>query len=169
MYVYVETYSLAMSENNASPCDVHTSDAATDHTVMTDSGDQSILQKKFSDPSDSLNDNMPPSSDTEDKNQSNIKKEERDGSLTKKFIYWSVVVAVVAVFSWYLYSTHTEMVALQSEIKTLQVWMAVKMEKLQDKTITKMDEVHTKVAKIIKDSSTKEMKLLKNLGSKTKL
>ena len=158
-----------MSGTKPSPLDVHTTDVSSDpQTVVTESDNQPISQKKGSDPPESFND-MPPPSQTENKKQYHQEIKRSDGSFTKKFIYWSVVVAAVAILGWYLYSAHSEVVALRSEVKTLQVWMAVKMEKLQDKTISKMDELHTKVAKIIKDSSTKEIKLLKNIESNTKL
>ena len=80
----------------------------------------------------------------------------------------STVVALIAIFAWYLYSTHSEVTGLRSEIKILQTWMAVKMDKLKDKTLTKMEEIEKKIVSTVKDSSVKETKLLKSIEGKIK-
>ena len=94
-------------------------------------------------------------------------KQRRDSSM-KRFLFISVVVAIVAVFAWYTYSTHSEVAGLRDEIKVIQTWMAVKMDKLKNKTLTKMDEVHKKVVSTVKDMSAKETKLLKSIENKLK-
>ena len=92
---------------------------------------------------------------------------QRDLSL-KRFLFISTVVTLVAVFAWYVYSTHSEVAGIRGEIKTIQTWMAVKMDKLKNKTLTKVDEVHEKVVTTVKDTSAKETKLLKNIENKLK-
>ena len=94
-------------------------------------------------------------------------KQRRDSSM-KRFLFISVVVAIVAVFAWYTYSTHSEVAGLRGEIKVIQTWMAVKMDKLKNKTLTKMDEVHKKVVSTVKDMSAKETKLLKSIENRLK-
>ena len=94
-------------------------------------------------------------------------KQRRDSSM-KRFLVFSVIVAIVAVFAWYAYSIHSEVAGLRDEIKVIQTWMAVKMDKLKNKTLTKMDEVHKKVVSTVKDMSAKETKLLKSIENKLK-
>ena len=94
-------------------------------------------------------------------------RQRRDSSM-KRWLFISVVVAIVAVFAWYAYSTHSEVAGLRGEIKVIQTWMAVKMDKLKNKTLTKMDEVHKKVVSTVKDMSAKETKLLKSIENKLK-
>lgn len=89
-------------------------------------------------------------------------------SPVKRFIFVSTAVALVAIFAWYLYSTHSEVVGLQNEVKTLKIWMAVKMEKFNKTTMAKVAEVQTKVVNTVKESSAKETKLLKSIEGKIK-
>ena len=82
-------------------------------------------------------------------------------SPVKRFILVSTAVALMAIFVWYLYSTHSEVAGLRNEIKTLQIWMAVKLEKFKNTTMTKVAEVQNKVVNTVKESSAKETKFLK--------
>jgi hypothetical protein len=94
---------------------------------------------------------------------------QHDSSSVKRFLFISIVVALVAVFAWYVYSTHSEVAGLRGEIKIIQTWMAVKMDKLKNKTLTKVDQVHRKVVSTVKDMSAKETKLLKSIENKLKV
>ena len=97
-----------------------------------------------------------------------IKESRQQQSPVKRFIFVSIAVALVAIFAWYLYSTHSEVAGLRNEIKTLQVWMAVKMEKFKNTTMTKVAEVQNKVVTTVKESSAKEIKFLKSIEGKIK-
>ena len=138
----------------------------------TQDQDTSELPKDVSDQASSLKDK--PTTDAKDweeiKRQLEelIKEGRQRNSSMKRFLFISIIVAIVAVFAWYVYSTHSEVAGLRGEIKVIQTWMAVKMDKLKNKTLTKVDEVHKKVVSTVKDMSAKETKLLKSIENKLK-
>ena len=125
------------------------------------------------DQSDSLNDKPPnkhPKDWDEIKQQLEalIRENRHHQSSLKRFLFISTVVALVAISAWYVHSIHSEVVGLRGEIKTIQTWMAVKMDKLKDKTLTKVDEVHNTVVTVVKESSAKQTKILKSIEGKLK-
>ena len=134
--------------------------------------DTLALPKDALDPSNSVKDEPPkqPKDWDEIKQQLEalIRENRHRESSVKRFLFVSTVVALVAIFAWYLYSTHSEVAGLRGEIKSIQIWMAVKMDKLKNKTLTKMDEVHNKVVRAVKETSSKETKLLKSIETKLK-
>ena len=97
-----------------------------------------------------------------------IKESRQRQSPVKRFMFVSIAVALVAIFVWNLYSIHSEVTGLRNEIKTLQVWMAVKVEKFKNTTMTKVAEVQNKVVNTVKESSAKETKILKSIEGKIK-
>jgi hypothetical protein len=140
----------------------------------TQEQDSPELPKDVSDQSSSLKEKLITS---DPKNWDEIKQQlealiregrQRDSSSMKRFLFISIIVALVAVFAWYVYSTHSEVAGLRGEIKIIQTWMAVKMDKLKNQTLTKVDEVHRKVVSTVKDTSAKETKLLKSIENKLK-
>ena len=97
-----------------------------------------------------------------------VKEGRQHDSSVKRFLLISTAVVLVAIFAWYVYSTHSEVAGLRGEIKIIQTWMAVKMDKLKNKTLTKVEEAHKKVVNTVKDTSAKETKLLKSIENKLK-
>lgn len=136
----------------------------------TQEQESSELPKKVPDPPSSLKDKPPQNAKDWDEIKQQLEALIKEGrqrdSSVKRFLFISTVVALVAVFAWYVYSTHSEVAGIRGEIKTIQTWMAVKMDKLKNKTLTKVDEVHKKVVTTVKDTSAKETKLLKNIENK---
>ena len=139
----------------------------------TQEQDTSPLPKDVSDQSNSLKEKHPPENakdwvEIKQELEALIKEGRHRESSVKRFLFISTVVALVAIFAWYVYSTHSEVAGLRGEIKTIQIWMTVRMDKLKNKTLTKVDEVHKKVVSTVKDTSAKETKLLKSIESKLK-
>lgn len=140
----------------------------------TEEHDTSALPKDVSECDPSNNPNVKPPQKTKDWDEIKqqlealVKESRHRESSVKRFLFMSTVVALVAIFAWYVYSTHSEVAGLRGEIKTIQTWMAVKIDKLKNKTLTKVDEIQKKVASTVKESSAKETKLLKSIESKLK-
>lgn len=135
--------------------------------------DTSELPKDVLDPSNKLKDKSPLDNvkdwnEIKQQLEALIKEGRHRESSVKRFLFISTIIALVAIFAWYVYSTHSEVAGLRGEIKTIQTWMAVKMDKMKNKTLTKVDEVHKKVVSTVKDASAKETKLLKSIESKLK-